>query len=169
MCWSNEQSFENPLLNSCQCDGSVRYIHYECLKFWLKQKMARKETETEQGCIVAYSWRQFECEICKEAYPYVFKANGRKYRLIDEIEEDLPADKSRPYLVLQSLTFEKNTNRMVQIIKPNLEAELSPGEHLQVFKMGRGHESEIRICDISVSRCHTLVKYNSITGQFQTT
>ena len=43
VCWGNEQTKENPLLNSCKCDGSVRFIHYECLKFWLKQKMAVKE------------------------------------------------------------------------------------------------------------------------------
>ena len=36
ICWSNEQTKENPLLNSCKCDGSVRFIHYECLKYWLK-------------------------------------------------------------------------------------------------------------------------------------
>ena len=30
--------------------------------------------------------------------------------------------------------------------------------------MGRGHESEVRVCDISVSRCHALVKYKD--GQY---
>jgi len=25
--------------------------------------------------------------------------------------------------------------------------------------MGRGHESEVRVNDISVSRCHTIIKY----------
>lgn len=29
--------------------------------------------------------------------------------------------------------------------------------------MGRGHESQVRICDISVSRCHTLIKYQKQT------
>lgn len=27
------------------------------------------------------------------------------------------------------------------------------------FKLGRGHESEVRINDISVSRCHAIIKY----------
>jgi hypothetical protein len=36
ICWSDEQSSENPLLSSCKCDGSVRYIHFNCLKYWLK-------------------------------------------------------------------------------------------------------------------------------------
>lgn len=35
ICWGTENDLENPLLNSCQCDGSVRYIHYKCLKYWL--------------------------------------------------------------------------------------------------------------------------------------
>jgi hypothetical protein len=35
ICWGSDQSVENPLLNSCKCDGSVRYTHYECLKYWL--------------------------------------------------------------------------------------------------------------------------------------
>ena len=36
ICWDNTSTVENPLLNSCSCAGSVRYIHYECLKYWLK-------------------------------------------------------------------------------------------------------------------------------------
>lgn len=43
VCWDTTSTVENPLLNSCKCDGSVRYIHYECLKMWLKQKMVKKE------------------------------------------------------------------------------------------------------------------------------
>lgn len=33
-------------------------------------------------------------------------------------------------------------------------------QEIKIFKMGRGHESQVRICDISVSRCHTLIKYD---------
>ena len=36
VCWDNTSTATNPLLNSCKCDGSVRFIHYECLKYWLK-------------------------------------------------------------------------------------------------------------------------------------
>jgi len=109
ICWSDDQSSENPLLSSCKCDGSVRYIHFNCLKYWLKQKMTLKEEE----CCTSYTWKQFECEICKKPYPYVFRSQGKKYRLVDVV---LP--ESGNFLWLESLTFEKNSSRMVHIIKP---------------------------------------------------
>lgn len=149
VCWSSDQTAENPLLNSCKCDGSVRFIHYECLKFWLKQKMAKKE----EANVISYTWKQFECEICKKPYPYVFKSNGTKYRLVDV---DLPKDKN--FLWLESLTFEKNSSRMVHLIMPD--------EGHKEFKMGRGHESDLRVSDISVSRCHAIIKFDPMTNKY---
>lgn len=32
--------------------------------------------------------------------------------------------------------------------------------------MGRGHESDVRVCDISVSRVHALLKFDSKKGLF---
>jgi len=84
-CWNAEQPDGNPLLSSCRCDGSVRFIHYECLKNWIRVKMQKKEDDH----IISYIWKQFECEICKKAYPYTFKSNGRKYKLVDiEVPEE---------------------------------------------------------------------------------
>lgn len=113
--------------------------------------MAKKEEPN----LISYTWKQFECEICKKPYPYVFKSNGLSYRLID-VEADIPRDKN--YLLLESLTFEKNSSRMVHLIMPDAEKK--------IFKLGRGHESDVRVSDISVSRCHALVKYNAENGRF---
>jgi hypothetical protein len=102
----------------------------------------------EEDNLISYSWKQFECEICKKPYPYIFKSNGRKYRLVDvEIPEE------RNFLWLESLTFEKNSSRMVHIVMPD--------QIRKVFKLGRGHESDVRVSDISVSRCHAILKYDS--------
>ena len=106
--------------------------------------MAKKEEDN----LISYMWKQFECEICKTPYPYVFKSNGNRYRLVDV---DIPKDKN--FLWLESLTFEKNSSRMVHVIMPD--------QAHSVFKMGRGHESDLRVSDISVSRCHALLKYDS--------
>ena len=39
---------------------------------------------------------------------------------------------------------------MIHLIKPN--------DNKDSFKLGRGHESDLRINDISVSRCHAIIK-----------
>jgi pSer/pThr/pTyr-binding forkhead associated (FHA) protein len=73
-----------------------------------------------------------------------------------DVEADIPQDKN--YLLLESLTFEKNSSRMVHLIMPDAEKK--------IYKLGRGHESDVRVSDISVSRCHALVKFNDSTGRF---
>lgn len=35
-CWDGQESDDNPLILACKCAGSVGYIHYECLKNWIK-------------------------------------------------------------------------------------------------------------------------------------
>ena len=105
-------------------------------------------TRKEESNHISYMWKQFECEICKKPYPYIFKSNGIKYRLVDV---EIPKDKN--FLWLESLTFEKNSSRMVHVVLPDKD-------HTQ-FKMGRGHESALRVSDISVSRCHAILKYDA--------
>jgi pSer/pThr/pTyr-binding forkhead associated (FHA) protein len=47
---------------------------------------------------------------------------------------------------------------MVHLIMPDTEHKS--------FKMGRGHESDLRVSDISVSRCHAVIKFNSENNSF---
>jgi len=47
---------------------------------------------------------------------------------------------------------------MVHLIMPDAEKTN--------FKLGRGHESDVRVSDISVSRCHAIIKYNQQNGRF---
>lgn len=96
--------------------------------------------------MTSYYWKKFECEICKQSYPYIFKRNGQLFKLID-IEEPAPEAK---YILLESMPLDKNTSRNIHM----LTVTPSKGE----FKLGRGHESEVRINDISVSRCHAIIK-----------
>lgn len=143
----NESDAQNPLLSSCECKGGVQYIHFKCLKDWLNTKKQLKE---EENYTTLY-YKTFECEICKTPYPYIFKAkvNDREktYSLVDFKKPQ------GDYLILESLNFEKNQSRIIHFVHPL--------NHIQAmnFKIGRGHDSELRINDISVSRCHATVKY----------
>lgn len=65
-CWVNEYTEENPKIGTCNCIGTVKYIHYECLKAWLHTKMTNKNSDNA----FTLSWKHFECELCKMHYPY---------------------------------------------------------------------------------------------------
>jgi len=54
---------------------------------------------------------------------------------------------------MESLPLEKNSSRTIHI--------LGFSDEKKTFNMGRGHESEVRVNDISVSRCHAIIKYQS--------
>jgi len=74
------------------------------------------------------------------------KSKNRKYNLIDY---ERPEGKN--YIILESLPFDKNSSRMIHI--------LSPSEDFNEFKLGRGHDSDVRVSDISVSRIHAFINY----------
>lgn len=122
--------------------GTVGFIHYACLKNWLQSKLHKKESAD----LISMYWKTFECEICKHAYPYLFKIGFVLYKLVD-IEQP----SSGHYMSLESLPLEKNSSRTIHV--------LHFSETKKEFSMGRGHESEVRVNDISVSRLHAKIKY----------
>lgn len=92
-CWSSVTEPTNPLITSCKCAGSVRFIHYNCLKQWLEGKKSVKQGDNYTSIF----WKSFECEICKKAYPLMIKSNGTNFNLVGY--ERPPTS----YLVLESL------------------------------------------------------------------
>ena len=60
-CWDSANVIENPLLSVCKCSGGVGFVHYTCLKYWLKTKQSENRTFTSWTIY----WRTFGCEICQ--------------------------------------------------------------------------------------------------------
>ena len=62
-----------------------------------------------------------------------------------------PDDEETPYIILESLNSEKNSSRTIHtvIIKSDQRN----------FQLGRGHDTHLRINDISVSRRHASLEY----------
>mmetsp|Transcript_34030 Transcript_34030/g.33577 ORF Transcript_34030/g.33577 Transcript_34030/m.33577 type:complete len:107 (-) Transcript_34030:246-566(-) len=71
-----------------------------------------------------------------------------------------------PYINLESLISPKNTSRFVFQIKiPDFRESTEDNPNLKrKFIIGRGHESDLRVTDISVSRTHTDIIYEK--GRF---
>ena len=103
--------------------------------------------------MTSYNIKSFNCEICRTPYPFKFKLNGveKPFELID-LEKPAGCD----YIILESLNqMKENCN-----IKSIHVIQLGTDE----LTIGRGHESDVRINDISVSRNHAKLKYNPEDG-----
>ena len=152
ICYSEDNDKENnPLVHLCNCNGGLRFSHYECIKKWMETKLVLKENEKKT--VKSYNIKSFNCEICKTPYPFKFKLNGieKPFELID-----LQKPSGCDYIILESLNqMKENCNiKSIHVIQLN-EDELT---------IGRGHESDVRINDISVSRKHAILKYNINEG-----
>ena len=84
ICYGEDSTTENPLICPCVCKGSMKYIHYECLKNWLNSKieedmsMDDKDREIES---ISYNRKDISCELCKEKLPDYIKYKGQYYNI----------------------------------------------------------------------------------------
>lgn len=93
-----------------------------------------------------FFWKNLECELCKERFPVEIELKNKKRFAI--LDYDLPqADEQPFYISLESIS--SNTSKVVHVINLAEEEEVN---------LGRGHDIAVRVTDISVSRCHALIK-----------
>lgn len=139
-----DDALANPLFSPCKCAGSMGLIHLECLKEWLKSKKIQRRGEI----VSTYFWKNLECELCKQRFPIEIELkNKQKVAVLDY---DLPAyeaDEQPYYITLESIS--SNTSKVVHVLNLVEEDEIT---------LGRGHDIAVRVTDISVSRCHAIIK-----------
>ena len=147
ICYMEEEKEENPLVQPCICSGSMKFIHLSCLKQWIGTRSCIKIDNTEDCSI--FLIKPVECELCKTKFPDFIKHEGILYPLLDFTNE------FESYLTLESLTLDKQKNKFIYVISLEKSRKL---------KVGRGHESNILLSDISVSRihCYMIVENNKI-------
>ena len=138
ICLSEVYLPDNPLISPCKCAGTMKYIHLTCLQMCLKSKINTRSSDSA----LSFSWKTMSCDLCKKPYPHKFNISGK---IIELIEIPKPPEK---YLVLESLCKDKNSNKGLHVIslynKPSI-------------KLGRGHDCDLRVSDISVSRIHAKI------------
>ena len=144
ICYIEEETTENPLLQPCTCSGSMKYIHLECLRQWLSNRVF-KHIENNEKCNI-YLFKQPECELCKTKFPDIIKHNGNTYVILDFNH------KFENYIIVESLTLDKKQNKYIYIV--NMDNAKN------IITIGRGSESSIFINDISVSRLHCFFNIN---------
>ncbi|CAD8058606.1 unnamed protein product [Paramecium sonneborni] len=158
ICLGNNQIL-NPLLNPCKCSGSLKYIHLECMKRWLKEftSVSRSSEKSE-----TYLWKQLKCEICQESYKVIFQSDGITYHMLNLLKPQYP------YVMLEFYSKKKEN----QVKQANLgDRFTSKSDGVIVIKLGekmslgRAKENWVKLCEASVSRFHATLSKENIQQQ----
>ena len=147
ICYGEEDNEENPLLQPCTCSGSMKYIHLSCLKTWINTSVNIK-IESSEYCNI-YSYKPAECELCKTTFPDFVRHKGKLYEILDFYNN------FSSFLIFECLTSDKIQNKFIYVV--NLDIPNN------IINIGRGHNSQILLNDISVSRLHCFLKINKRT------
>ncbi|CAD8078832.1 unnamed protein product [Paramecium sonneborni] len=137
---------KNPFLSDlCSCKGLMAYVHFECLKQWVnfQNRISCKQTQNT----VQYHWNKvLECDVCKDPLPArVYIENQPEPLQMIQVEK-----LDGPYIILEQITRQESLSKSLTFMHAFGTCSVS---------IGRGHNSEIRCQDISVSRNHANISY----------
>jgi len=140
ICLLEGPSEDDPLITPCQCRGSIEFVHLGCLRHWIRGRL--NLSDAPGG---SYFYRPLACELCKAIYP-TYIHNGVEKQPLVEVPWTQP-----PFIVLENMVrdSQQHATRGLHVI--------SLAE--KVLKIGRGHESDVRIADVSISRCHATIRF----------
>ena len=138
ICYGDEDEENNPLIQPCSCSGTMKFIHYECLKKWIEtQSFIKLEGNDIYSVFVI---KNLECELCKNKFPDIIKHNNNYFQISNYNFY------YKNYIVFESLVVDGKKNKFLYVINLN--------EDYLKLKIGRGIEANIVITDISISRFH---------------
>ena len=138
ICLQENNDASDPMISPCKCAGTMSSIHLECLKEWLMNKRRKKANSK----LVTYTWKAFECELCKQELPDRYDAPGFSFDLL-KIEN--PFDDFLTLETVPNVTNKGQSKKSIYIVNIGKKS---------LIKLGRGRENDILIKDISVSRFH---------------
>ena len=143
-CLNSDSDRNNPLICLCNCRN---YIHYECLKKFLNSKI--KVIENYKKTVKTYICENFICDLCFKPYHLRFRIPefDKSYELIE-----LTIPEKTDYICLESFDFIiNNKNIKLLHIVQLIEQEIT---------IGRQGNNDIIDNDASISREHTVFRYN---------
>uniref|UniRef100_A0A0G4F188 FHA domain-containing protein n=1 Tax=Chromera velia CCMP2878 TaxID=1169474 RepID=A0A0G4F188_9ALVE len=146
ICLLEGTSDEDPLVTPCHCKGSIEYVHIGCLRHWVNGKL-NLQADQPNGC---FFYKQTLCELCKAPFPQAVVYNGTHHSVVS-----LPPTPA-PFIILENLAGQP-AQRGQHVISMS---------DRKMLKLGRGHESDVRIADVSISRYHATIRFNEESKTF---
>jgi len=150
ICLLEGSAEDDPLISPCDCKGSIQYVHVGCLRHWIKGRLNLSENST------SFFYRPLPCELCKSVYPSYLHTTHRNGTSERTPLVEVPRTKA-PFIALENMVrdSQQHSTRGLHVIS------LADNK---LLKLGRGHESDVRIADVSISRCHATIRFHR--GQF---
>ena len=145
ICYGDDSTDENPLIYPCICSGSMKYIHYECLKNWLNSKIEEDisvDSENTEVEVISYNRKDISCELCKEKLPDYIRYNNHYYNI------SFYKPKFTEFIVLESMRADKHRAKFIHVIS---------FDNKESVHIGRANECELSIAELSVSRFHCII------------
>ena len=134
LCFSGVDDVDNPLISPCNCGGTMKYVHLQCFKKWIALHTHIKASENW----IRYSLNSLTCEISRCVLSSKLFLKDKGAELIETVRRE------PPYILLEYCNKAKNEYNLNLIMFKNKKT----------VNLGRGHDNEIRICDLSISRHH---------------
>lgn len=150
ICLLEGSSEDDPLIAPCSCKGSIEYVHLGCLRHWIKGRLNLSDSST------SFFYRPLACELCKAVYPAYVSITSVSGTCERTPLVEVPRTKA-PFIALENMVrdSQQHSTRGLHVIS------LADNK---LLKLGRGHESDVRIADVSISRCHATIRFHR--GQF---
>ena len=150
ICYGEEEKTdkENPLISPCTCKGSMKYIHYKCLKNWLESKIESSpfsSIELKDNIGMSYCTDNLICELCKSKFPDYINYKGKLLNLT------FYRTKFEKFLIFESFQVDNNDKKFIHILSFDKTNKLT---------IGRANECDISFPEITVSRHHCFIHYN---------
>lgn len=162
ICLGEENKGVDPLISPCKCAGTMSHIHLECLREWLNSKKTMKEGPS----VTTYCWKNLQCELCQVRFPAQVFLDGTivsdKLRLSAKQRQKL----GKPVEILEYDTPDSNFIAIESVTLQNIRiVHVIDLKERSYVKIGRGHDVDIRVTDISVSRYHARISQDQ-NGDF---
>ena len=146
ICYGENSNNENPLICPCICKGSMKYIHYLCLRNWLNSKieeeLSDEDTEKDNMECITYNKNCVCCELCKTKFPDYIVHNNIYYNIL------FYKPKFKEFIIFESMRVGKDKSTYYHVI--NFDDK-------DFINIGRANECELSLPELSVSRFHCLI------------
>ena len=151
ICLSEGPNEDDPLICPCECSGSIRYVHASCIGHWLHGRLG-----LESGG-PAYFFRHLACELCHSGYPVHFSTDGGiSLQPIASLPKASP-----PFIVFENVA---GSVPPAPAWGSDTSNTFPSGLHVvelldeRAVKIGRGHDCDVRVSDVSISRLHATIQ-----------